>query len=88
VCGARAPDRGPRARRVTDASGPRASGSGVGGLGVGRTGRRAPVERGPLTSDSSGAWYAARDTDTWGLLARGSEGRARAAARERLARGS
>jgi hypothetical protein len=80
----------------------------VGGLGVGRTDRRAPAERGPLTSDGSGAGYAARDNDTWatglhrsaakgearaqpggwGLLTRGSEGRARVEARERLARGS
>jgi hypothetical protein len=35
-------------------------------LGVGRTDRRAPAERGPLTSDGSGAGYAARDADAWG----------------------
>jgi hypothetical protein len=38
----------------------------VGGLGVGRTDRKAPAERGPLTSNDSSAGYAARDADTWG----------------------
>ena len=72
-------------------------------MGIGRSDRRALAEWGPLTSDDSGAGYAARDTDTWamglhrsaakgevraqpggwGLLARGSEARARADAWER-----
>jgi hypothetical protein len=38
----------------------------VGGSGVGRTDRRAPAERGPLTSDGSGAGYRARDAHAWG----------------------
>jgi hypothetical protein len=38
----------------------------AGGLGIGRTNRRAPAERGPLTSDGFGAGNAVRDADAWG----------------------